>query len=221
MRICDRCKIEVLDDTEICPLCHNVLRIEGEDHSFDFFPDVYKKKKTTAIVASMLLFAALVTLILGIYFDYVLKINASVLFLLTAAIFYAIVILNFVTREVGYMIQMFVYTIGAVVLVLLLDSYTGFHGWSVDYVLPGAVLLVNLVLLILMAVNSRNWQGYMASQLIMILIGLIPVVLINLGVVKHPIVSEIAFLSCLFVFLGTLILGGRTAREEMKRRFHI
>jgi hypothetical protein len=61
----------------------------------------------------------------------------------------------------------------------------------------------------------------MASQLIMIIIGLIPVVLINIGIVKNPIVSEIAFLSSLIVFLGTLILGGRTAREELKRRFHI
>jgi hypothetical protein len=221
MRYCDRCKVEVLDNTEYCPLCHSVLQVEGEDNSFDFFPDVYKKKKISSIVASMFLFATFVSLIMGIYFDYVLNMNASVLFLVTAAFFYATIIMEFITRETGYLIQMFTYTIGGVALVLLLDLYTGFYGWSVDYVLPGTIILVNIVLLILMAVNSRNWQGYMASQLIMIIIGLIPVVLINIGIVKNPIVSEIAFLSSLIVFLGTLILGGRTAREELKRRFHI
>jgi hypothetical protein len=151
----------------------------------------------------------------------ILNMNAGVLFMFTAGFAYATMVLNFVNRETGYLMQMFTYTIAGVFLILLLDSYTGFNGWSVDYVLPGAILLVNLVLIILMFANSRNWQGYMASQLLMLLIGIIPVVLINIGVVKHPVVSEIAVLSCIIVFLGTLILGGRTAREELKRRFHI
>jgi hypothetical protein len=222
MRYCEKCKVKILDDTEYCPLCHNVIKnTNEEEESFDFFPDVYGKKKLSGKIAAFLLFCTLVCFIFAIYFDMILNMNAGVLFMITAGFAYATMVLNFVNRETGYLMQMFTYTIAGVLLILLLDSYTGFNGWSVDYVLPGAILLVNLVLIILMFANSRNWQGYMASQLLMLLIGIIPVVLINIGVVKHPVVSEIAVLSCIIVFLGTLILGGRTAREELKRRFHI
>lgn len=222
MKYCERCKVEILDETEYCPLCHNVVkRDDNETEAFDYFPDVYRKKKTSGKIAAFLLFCTLVCFIFAIYFDKILNMNAGVMFLVASAFAYATLILNFVNRETGYLMQIFTYTIGAVFLILLLDFYTGFNGWSVDYVLPGAILLINLVLIILMLVNSRNWQGYMATQLLMLLIGLIPVILINNGIVKHPVVSEIAVLSCIIVFLGTLILGGRTAREELKRRFHI
>ena len=223
MRYCEKCQVEILDDTEYCPLCHNVLKIDKdvETEEFDSFPDVLGKKKIGAKITSVFFFATICSLIFAIYFDVILDYRAGFLYILTAAFLYTTLILNFATRETGYLFQIFVYTIGAVLFVLIVDFYYGFKGWSVDYVLPGAILLVDLILLILMLCNNRNWQGYMASQLLMLLIGLIPVLLINLGVVKHPLVSEIAFLASLIVFLGTLILGGRVAREELKRRFHI
>ena len=61
----------------------------------------------------------------------------------------------------------------------------------------------------------------MILQILMILVALVPLVLILKGIVTHPIVSELAILSALLLFLGTLILGGRTARTELQRRFRI
>ena len=98
---------------------------------------------------------------------------------------------------------------------------TGFYGWSVDYILPGALILVDVVLIVLMIVNHRNWHSYMVFQLLTIVIGLIPVGLVEAGVVRHPLFSECAFIACVLVFLGTLILGGTQARLELQRRFHI
>ena len=83
------------------------------------------------------------------------------------------------------------------------------------------MLLLDLVFFVLMCANSRNWQGYMLYQIFMIVLGLIPIGLIESGIVTHPLMSEIAFLSAIIVFLGTLIIGGHNAREELKRRFHI
>lgn len=87
--------------------------------------------------------------------------------------------------------------------------------------MPGALLFLNIVLIVLMIINRRNWQSYMMHQFIFILIALLPLVFINVGLVTSPFLSELSFISCIVVFLGTLIIGGRTANIELKRRFHI
>ena len=42
-----------------------------------------------------------------------------------------------------------------------------------------------------------------------------------LHIVTHPGLSELAFGISVFLFLGTLIIGDRRARLELKRRFHV
>ena len=106
-------------------------------------------------------------------------------------------------------------------LIILIDTFLGFSGWSVSYVLPAAIILLDLALAILMLINRRNWQSYLILQVAMVLVGIVPLVLIRIGIVTRPLVSDIAFLVTVFMFLGSMILGGRTARIEMKRRFHI
>ena len=47
------------------------------------------------------------------------------------------------------------------------------------------------------------------------------VLFVFLGWITSPVLSEIACSISILVFLGMVILGGRTARSELKRRFHI
>ena len=72
-----------------------------------------------------------------------------------------------------------------------------------------------------MIVNRRNWQSYMMWQIFMILCSIVPVILIFTGIVTGRLFALIAFAFSLFLFLGTLIIGDRRARVELKRRFHV
>ena len=138
-----------------------------------------------------------------------------------AVFLYALWIIGLAARDIGYLHRIFSGTIGGILLVVLIDVIFGFLKWSVNFVLPGTMLLIDLVLIILMIVNKRNWQSYMLCQILMIVFGILGLILIYTGVVSHPLVTEIAFLTALIAFLGSLILGGHTARVEMRRRFHI
>ena len=109
----------------------------------------------------------------------------------------------------------------AVLMLLGIDYLTGYQGWSLDYVLPLGILLIDLTLLILTLVNRRNWQSYMMAQILAILLSLIPVGLRLGGIIKFPYLVWIAFATSVFLFLGTLIIGDRRARTELKRRFHV
>jgi hypothetical protein len=221
MGYCENCKITILDDTEFCPLCHNGLKKREDVMNSTGYPDILLKKKKAAIFFNIMLFITVVTFIINFFLNSILKIDMNWLYIFSASLLYVALGLRQAVIEAGYIKTIFYYMIGAVLLVVFIDFVTGSHRWSVNFVLPGTMLLMDFVFIILMIVNNRNWQGYMLYQIFMIVLGLIPIGLIEGGVVTHPLVSEIAFLSAVIVFLGTLIIGGHNAREELKRRFHI
>lgn len=222
MSYCTHCHVEIKDPTETCPLCRHVLKAEEHEDSGEYtFPDAMGKKRKLYTWVRVLAFLAVAVSAVSIFINYTSGSYLSWSLIVVGSLLYALWILSLSVREAGYIHQIFVMVIGAVALVCLIDFVTGYHRWSVNYVLPGSMLLVDLTFIILMIVNRRNWQGYMLYQILMILIAIIPIVLIKTGVVTKPLVSEIAVLSAILVFLGTLILGGGVARTELKRRFHV
>lgn len=109
----------------------------------------------------------------------------------------------------------------AVAMMLGIDYVTGYRGWSLDFVVPSAILVVDLVIFLLILINRRNWQSYMMTEILTILLSLIPVILRLMGMIHFKYLVWIAFGTSLFLFLGTLILGDQRARTELKRRFHV
>lgn len=224
---CKACNIRVVDQKEYCPLCGNVLDLEdkleaqGLGPDFNSYPNVYKRQRAIAVVMDILTFLWVAATIITVFLNYSWNWEFKWSFIVSAGLLYPLWMVFMIVKERGYLHRIFFGVIGASLLVCLIDGVTGFHGWSVNFVLPGALILVDIVLLVLMFVNHRNWHSYMVFQLLTIIIGLIPLMLIRLHIVRYPLFSEWAFISCVLVFLGTLILGGAQARMELHRRFHI
>ena len=55
----------------------------------------------------------------------------------------------------------------------------------------------------------------------MIFLSMLPLVLIWMDIVTESFISWFAFAVSVLLFLGTLIIGDRRARSELKRRFHV
>ena len=65
------------------------------------------------------------------------------------------------------------------------------------------------------------WQSYIMWQIFMILCSFVPIILYLTGIIYVPYLALAALGTSVFLFLGTLIIGDRRARVELKRRFHI
>ena len=128
---------------------------------------------------------------------------------------------NHGTHADGYIAKTIVLTLIAILILIAIDFVNGYRGWSVRYVFTAAIILVDVGIIICMIVNRRNWQSYMMWQIFMILCSIVPVILIFTGIVTAQLFALIAFAFSLFLFLGTLIIGDRRARVELKRRFHV
>ena len=121
----------------------------------------------------------------------------------------------------GYRMKIIVGVACGVLLLLVIDRVLGNNGWSMNYAFPAALLATDAVILGFIIFNRRNWQSYLSFQLAMVVFSIVPVLLSVLGLVTAPMLSYVAAAMAVFSFLGTVIIGGRRATTELKRRFHI
>ena len=219
-RFCSHCGVSIVDNTEKCPLCNGILDAGGEGE--DFYPDIVHKVRKMGLVLRIL-FACWLTLavVCGLinYYTYDGVLWSVIIAISTFYIFFMLYLMTY--TQIGYLGRTFGAAAMGVVLVVSIDVVTGFSGWSVDWVLPGGLLIIDLALIIIRIINRKNWQSYMYAQFLVVLLGLIPLILIKAGIVGHPILSVAAFFTSVLLFITTLIIGGRAARAELSRRFHI
>ena len=220
MSRCKQCNVEILDETERCPLCHSVLEKTVEVENM--YPNVRTMTRRLALLSRIYLFVAILVEALLIYLN---VLSDSEMFwsaIPGLAMLYGYLVLRYaILGKSGYKGKIIVLTLIAILMVVAIDFVVGYRGWSVNYALPSAILLVDAGILILMCINRRNWQSYMIWQIFMILCSVVPLVLYAVGIVTAPILALLAFAFSAALFLGTLIIGDRRARTELRRRFHV
>ena len=220
MSRCKQCNVEILDETERCPLCHSVLEKTVEVENM--YPNVRTMTRRLALLSRIYLFVAILVEALLIYLN---VLSDSEMFwsaIPGLAMLYGYLVLRYaILGKSGYKGKIIVLTLIAILMVVAIDFVVGYRGWSVNYALPSAILLVDAGILVLMCINRRNWQSYMMWQIFMILCSVVPLVLYAVGIVTAPILALLAFAFSTALFLGTLIIGDRRARTELRRRFQV
>lgn len=220
MSRCKQCNVEILDETERCPLCHSVLEptIEVEN----MYPDVRVKRRKMILLSKIYLFVAIVVEAFLIVVNHYGEFETAWSLMTGLALIYGYLVIRFaILGKTGYIFKTIVLTVMAILVLVAIDFLSGYRGWSVRYVFPAAIIAVDAVILILMIVNRRNWQSYIMWQIFMILCSIVPMVLYLIGVIAVPYLALAALGTSVFLFLGTMLIGDRKARVELKRRFHI
>lgn len=220
MSKCRQCMVEILDETERCPLCGSVLEPTVEVENM--YPNVRIMAKKLMFLSRVYLFLIIVVEVFLININYFLDFKTWWSLITGLALLYSYMVIRFaILGKTGYRAKTVILTALAILMIVAVDFLVGYHGWSVNYVLPGGIILIDIAIIILMIFNRRNWQSYLMWQIFMILCSIIPLILWISGVITDPITAGIAFFLSLFLFLGTVIIGDRRARVELKRRFHV
>lgn len=114
--------------------------------------------------------------------------------------------------------ELFVVTLGCVVW----DLCTGWHRWSIDFVLPLFCLLAQISMLIISRIQSHSPREYMIYYVIASVYGmLLPFILLVARVIVHRTPSVLC-VGLSFLFLAALVLfRGKEFREEMHKKLHV
>ena len=220
MSKCRNCNVEILDVTEFCPLCHSVL--EQTEELENMYPDARLKTQKMKFVTRLYLFCALVVEFLLIVIDFHGENQVHWSILVGLGLLYVYIVLRYaVLGKSGYRAKTIVLVLLAVLITVVVDFITEYRGWSVDYVASGGILLVDAIIIVLMIWNRRNWQSYLMWQIAMILFSIIPAVLYLINLEHNFIMAFLPLIVSVFLFLGTIMIGGRRAMQELYRRFHV
>ena len=221
MNKCKRCKVEIVDDTDVCPLCENIVT-KDDEQQFNTYPNVRNKirfvKRLVAITVYFLVVAEVVLCIIDYYTDY--KIDWSMV--TGICILYTIFTLEYsFNRRGNHIRKIFGQSAVALCLMLLLDGITGAAGWSVIYGVPCAVMILDAILVICMLVNFSDWQSYLLVQLFTFLVSGVLLILYLAGVTKSPVLPWASFGMSALIFSFYFFIGYREAKNELRKRFYI
>lgn len=226
MKRCKACQVKVLDDTLVCPLCHSVLETDSAEVTNQkksaMYPDVKDVTRKLNFVVKLYTFLAIVAEAAVIIINYATYNGIWWCGICGVAILYFYMTLRYsIQKNTGYQRTVLLQIIGAVILTIVIDFIIGYRGWSVNFVLPGAILLIDISIIVFMLVNITNWQSYILLQLMTLVFSGVLIVLWKVDIITQPIVTIVAICVSAIMFVGTLIFGDRRAKNELKRRFHM
>lgn len=219
MKICPKCQVEVLDDTYVCPLCLRVL--EGQGEGTKVYPKVQFNAKRYQLVKRMLYFMLLLIVTLFSVINYLVYNSLMGYIIVSASAIYFAVTVNYsVLHRANLAAKILVQTIGAQLLIIVIDHTIGYTGWSINYVLPCICLFANLAIMLLMIINHMNWQEYIMYQLSMTILSLGQIILIICKMIERPALAIISVAISVLILLGTILFGDKRVKNELIRRFH-
>lgn len=215
------CKVEILDKTHKCPLCNHVLEWNGNEKD-DLYPNARIVRRKYTFLENVVLFASIVLWVVLFIIDY--TTDPAFLWSFTAGliIIYANILLRLtILGKSSYMAKLVWTIIIGLAFLIEADFLTGYRGWAFNYAMPSAILLWDVSLIALMLfINRRQWQSYMIDQLTALVACSVMMLLLLLGIITVPNYALGVTVFTVLMFIGTVIIGDRRAREELKRRFH-
>ena len=220
MAKCRNCNIEILDETEYCPLCRSVL--EPTDAVENMYPDARSTMRRRMFMSRLYLFCGLIAELILIFINFMCSSEIWWSALTGLGIIYGYLVLRYaIIGQSGYRSKTIVLSLIGILSVISADFIIGYRGWSVDYALPGVILLMDVGIGVCMIINHRNWQSYITLQLAAVLCSIVPIALNLFGLERNIYVAYSPFIASLLLFSGTVILGGRRSSTELRRRFHV
>jgi hypothetical protein len=221
MKTCKRCKVNIGEDTKICPLCRTVLSSIDGTKSDKIYPTIEVNLHKYNVIKRLFMFVSILSAVVSVITNY-LTYNGVMWSLVTiSAIIYFWIIMSYsIKRNRNIASHILVQLICTSILIVVLDYSIGYSGWSVNNVIPEIIIVANVAVLILVFVNRMYWHTYVINQIIIAICGLIPGILFLCGLITVIMPTVIATATSFLVLAIMIIFGDKTIKSELKRRFH-
>jgi len=221
MLYCEKCKITIRTEHKRCPLCHGGLSGAASKED-SIFPDIPVLKKRQISFFSMLTFCCVLAFIFSYLINNIIPIKSKWFIYMIGGICLVWIVLiwgkskskNLLKNTIG---QMFIIGVGVGVC----DVFIGWKGWSVDYAWPILIFLSLIFNVITTFVKKLEASDYMIYLLMNCIFGLIPMLLVQLQVVKFIIPSVVCSGFAMVLLAGLLIFRWEQVVLELVKKFHM
>ena len=220
MKTCPNCKIHVGGSPTYCPLCQSQLLGEGEPPRY---PSVEPEQRRYSLAYKIVAFVLLTATVICVAIDLLgpdTPVSWSIPVILGVA--GTLILLRVMMKRRRNAPKLLFQTLVLVSVVLVLcDLATGWHRFSVDYVVP----ILCTVALVLNSIFGYINRHFTESGLVYLLRGIVVGALPYQPFLLSPQQAPVAWTVCLIVgiitFLSLVIFKGRDLWTELQKRLHL
>ena len=218
---CEKCKVTVAGKRQRCPLCQGTLT-QTQERSEEVFPDVPTIYHQYGMFIRLLLFTSVALAVISVAVNLMLPQTGWWSFFVVLGVGCLWVSLAFAVRKRSNIPKNMMYQVFTIsILSIVWDALTGWHGWSIDYVIPIVCVAAMLSLGILARVLHMPIQDYMVYLMIDMVFGMVQIVFYLTGCLRVMYPSLICVAVSVISLAGLLIFEGSAMRAELRRRLHL
>ncbi len=219
MRKCFKCNININTNVEECPLCQSPLK--GKEKTDDVFPVIMSNYNNHTLLYKLLLLISVTGILTCIFINYSISKHLTWSYFVIAAIgcFWA-TLLTAIQRR-NYFLKLLFTELNVILIASILwDFITGWHNWSITFVLPLVCISYIVSIFILRLFIRRLLKDYIIYSYVNCLIGMIPLyfVLTNKVSIMWPSIACVVL--CGFLMITLMIFNKKQVTSELERRFH-
>ena len=220
MKKCYRCNVFIKSNVSKCPLCNGGIEdeLDGEN-IFPIIPNIYKKHK---LFFKSLLFLSILGSVLCLIINYL--VNKEIgwaWFVIAGIISFWITFITGIKKRNNFMTLLFVEIILILISSIVWDYFTGWHFWSITYVLPFLCIAYITILFSLRIFLKNIFKDHIIYIYINSLIGLVPLYFILRDKLTTKWPSIICVIFSIFSILLLAIFNHKQMKNELERRLHI
>lgn len=223
MKTCDKCKVKITGSTPECPLCQGPLREDGvPDPRGEIFPQIPTVLHKHSLFFKILILVSAVAAIVCVTINLILPQHGWWSLFVLAGLACMWLSLAVAVRKRNNIPKSVLYQVVLLcVLTVLWDYFTGWHGWSLDYVFPISCVVALLVLSITARVFKLNLGSFIIYTIIAALFGVIPIIFYVKGMLQVVYPSLICVAGSLISLVALMVFEGGNMLQELKRRLHL
>lgn len=219
---CNNCKLEIKTNKNICPLCLKELNNNDNNEliyeEYPLYKNFYKEQNKVNVRKIVLLSAliAIITLII-VNISVSSKYDWAVISVISIAAAYFTYIC-FIAKSLYLRQKLLIEFFILLPLIIIIDIFSGFHKWSLNYAVPFLSMGLNTAMLIISLIDNKYFNEYVSYIISSSFISILMIIIPLFNFVFWSSLSASA--SGIVIILIMLILFKNDFLTSIKKIFH-
>ena len=226
MKYCPHCQVQVLTETDKCPLCHQALNPNDEKGVVSFPPYSKRRNRWRKIVRATSISSATVILA-SILVNIITWTGHAWSMIVTAGVLYVWLCGLITFRKATLLgVKLMSHSIGLTALLVIINIFStnvseASLTWAATYAIPFIDILFIAIINILMIAKKHTMRDFLISQFALSIIGFAPLVLALVGFANPMSMSIAAAIISGVTIIGCFLFAKKIVISELARKFHV
>lgn len=214
---CNKCDVEVNTLSEHCPLCNGII----PKNEYNIYP--YTKKIITSnVLRKILLFIVILTSSVVSLINYSVTPNVRWAGFVIAGLISFFLIFDGIMRGRKKVLKLMFYMCFILILITLFwDYYTGYRGWSLNYVFPSLLICYGIFLIVLRFVSYFAFRQNSTIIYLHVMLEFVPFILLQREIIVFKPLSVICACLGILNLLVLVLFDYSRLKLDLEKQLHI